>query len=55
MDKRNNDFVFVFKPIGQAPKAVRKAQGMTREQLARIPRHLDTSTTTQYALPFPTS
>lgn len=59
MDKRNNDFVFDFKPIGQAIKAVRKAQGMTREQLARIvnyaPRHLDTSTTTQYALPFPTS
>ena len=44
MDKRNNDFVFDFKPIGQAIKAARKAQGMTREQLARIvdydPRHL---------------
>ncbi len=40
MDKRNNDFNFDFKPIGQAIKA----QGMTREQLARIvdyaPRHL---------------
>ena len=44
MDKRNNDFAFDFKPIGQAIKAARKAQGMTREQLARIvdydPRHL---------------
>ena len=44
MDKRNNDFDFDFKPIGQAIKAARKAQGMTREQLARIvdydPRHL---------------
>ena len=44
MDKRNNDFNFDFKPIGQAIKAARKAQGMTREQLARIvdyaPRHL---------------
>ena len=36
MDKRNNDFIFDFKPIGQAIKAARKAQGMTREQLARI-------------------
>lgn len=36
MDKRNNDFDFDFKPIGQAIKAARKAQGMTREQLARI-------------------
>jgi len=46
MDKRNNDFSFDFKPIGQAIKAARKAQGMTREQLARIvdydPRHLQT-------------
>jgi len=44
MDKRSNDFVFDFKPIGQAIKAARKAQGMTKEQLARIvdydPRHL---------------
>lgn len=44
MDKRNNDFNFDFKPIGQAIKAARKAQGMTREQLSRIvdydPRHL---------------
>lgn len=44
MDKRNNDFNFDFKAIGQAIKATRKAQGMTREQLARIvdydPRHL---------------
>ena len=44
MDTRNNDFDFDFKPIGQAIKAARKAQGMTREQLARIvdydPRHL---------------
>lgn len=44
MDKRNNDFAFDFKPIGQAIKAARKAQGMTREQLSRIvdydPRHL---------------
>lgn len=31
MDKRNNDFDFDFKPIGQAIKAARKAQGMTRE------------------------
>lgn len=40
MDKRNNDFNF----IGQAIKKAREAQGMTREQLARIvdydPRHL---------------
>ena len=36
MDKRNNYFDFDFKPIGQAIKAARKAQGMTREQLARI-------------------
>ncbi len=36
MDKRNNDFDFDFKPIGQAIKTARKAQGMTREQLARI-------------------
>lgn len=27
MDKRNNDFDFDFKPIGQAIKAARKAQG----------------------------
>ena len=44
MDTRNNDFDFDFTPIGQAIKAARKAQGMTREQLARIvdydPRHL---------------
>ena len=44
MDKRNNDFAFDFKPIGQAIKKARQAKGMTREQLARIvdydPRHL---------------
>ena len=44
MDKRNNDFDFDFTPIGQAIKKAREAQGMTREQLARIvdydPRHL---------------
>lgn len=44
MDKRNNDFDFDFTPIGQAIKKSREAQGMTREQLARIvdydPRHL---------------
>ena len=44
MDKRNNDFGFDFTPIGQAIKKAREAQGMTREQLARIvdydPRHL---------------
>lgn len=44
MDKRNNDFDFDFIPIGQAIKKAREAQGMTREQLARIvdydPRHL---------------
>lgn len=44
MDKRNNDFNFDFMPLGQAIKKARKAQGMTREQLAHIidydPRHL---------------
>ena len=44
MDERNNDFDFDFTPIGQAIKKARLAQGMTREQLARIvdydPRHL---------------
>jgi transcriptional regulator with XRE-family HTH domain len=44
MDERNNDFDFDFKPIGQAIKKARLAQGMTREQLSRIvdydPRHL---------------
>ena len=44
MNKRNNNFDFDFKPIGSAIKAARKAQGMTREQLASIvdydPRHL---------------
>ena len=44
MDERNNDFDFDFMPIGQAIKKARTAQGMTREQLARIvdydPRHL---------------
>ena len=44
MDKRNNDFDFDFTPMGQAIKKAREAQGMTREQLARIvdydPRHL---------------
>ena len=36
MDKRNNDFGFDFTPIGLAIKKTREAQGMTREQLARI-------------------
>ena len=44
MDERNNDFDFDFTPIGLAIKKSRTAQGMTREQLARIvdydPRHL---------------
>lgn len=44
MDARNNDFDFDFTPIGLAIKKARTAQGMTREQLARIvdydPRHL---------------
>ena len=44
MDERNNDFDFDFTPIGLAIKKARTAQGMTREQLARIvdydPRHL---------------
>ena len=44
MDERNNDFGFDFTPIGLAIKKARTAQGMTREQLARIvdydPRHL---------------
>lgn len=44
MDEKNNDFDFDFMPIGQAIKKARTAQGMTREQLARIvdydPRHL---------------
>ena len=44
MDKRNNDFDFDFTPMGQAIKKAREAQGMTREQVARIvdydPRHL---------------
>ena len=42
--ERNNDFDFDFTPIGLAIKKARTAQGMTREQLARIvdydPRHL---------------
>lgn len=29
MDKRNNDFAFDFKPIGQAIKKARVAKGMT--------------------------
>lgn len=45
MDERNNDFDFDFTPIGLAIKKARTAQGMTREQLARIvdydPRHLE--------------
>lgn len=45
MDERNNDFDFDFTPIGLAIKKARTAQGMTREQLARIvdydPRHLN--------------
>lgn len=44
MDERNNNFDFDFTPIGQAIKKARTAQGMTRDQLARIvdydPRHL---------------
>lgn len=44
MDKRNNDFDFDFRPLGLAIKKARKAQGVTREQLAEIidynPRHL---------------
>ena len=44
MDKRNNDFDFDFRPLGLAIKKARKAQGVTREQLANIigynPRHL---------------
>lgn len=36
MDERNNDFDFDFTPIGLAIKKSRTAQGMTREQLARI-------------------
>ena len=44
MDKRNNDFDFDFRPLGMAIKKARKAQGVTREQLANIigynPRHL---------------
>ena len=44
MDERNNDFDFDFTPIGLAITKARTAQGMTREQLARIvdydPRHL---------------
>ena len=44
MDERNNDFDFDFTPIGLAIKKSRTAQGMAREQLARIvdydPRHL---------------
>ena len=44
MDERNNGFDFDFTPIGLAIKKARTAQGMTREQLARIvdydPRHL---------------
>lgn len=44
MDARNNNFDFDFTPIGLAIKKSRTAQGMTREQLARIvdydPRHL---------------
>ena len=38
MDERNNDFDFDFTPIGLAIKKARTAQGMTREQLARISR-----------------
>ncbi len=36
MDKRNNDFDFDFRPLGLAIKKARKAQGVTREQLAKI-------------------
>lgn len=44
MGERNNDFDFDFTPIGLAIKWARTAQGMMREQFARIvdygPRHL---------------
>lgn len=44
VDKRNNDFAFDFKPIGQAIKQAREARDMTREDLAEIidyvPRHI---------------
>ncbi len=44
VDKRNNNFVFDFTPIGQAIKKAREARGMTREQLSGIigyaPRHI---------------
>ena len=44
MDKRNNDFAFDFKPIGQAIKQARETRDMTREDLAEIidyvPRHI---------------
>lgn len=44
MDKRNNNFEFDFRPIGQAIKQAREAGGMTREDVAEIidyvPRHI---------------
>lgn len=44
MDKRNNNFEFDFKPIGQAIKQARESAGMTREDVAEIigyvPRHI---------------
>ena len=44
MDKRNNNFEFDFKPIGQAIKQAREARSMTREDVAEIidyvPRHI---------------
>ena len=53
MDERNNDFDFDFTPIGLAIKKARTAQGMTREQLARIvdydPRHLQAESGVVYS------
>lgn len=36
MEKRNNNFAFDFKPIGQAIKKAREAKGMTRDEVANI-------------------
>lgn len=36
MDKRNHDFDFNFRPLGLVIKKARKAQGVTREQLANV-------------------
>ena len=44
MDKRNNNFVLDFAPIGQAFKLAREAKGLTREDVSEIvdyvPRHI---------------